>query len=152
MHAKASIHIDAPIEMVDSLAVAADTWPQWVVGMGDPDEIVGDGGAGTRFGFPMEMGGKRFHLTYEVKDYEHKPDGSVHWHAQFTGDSRGWETWDFMPKDGGTEFSSEMEAEPFPGIVSKIFAFLFVERILNRSAHQSLANLKHLVESESTRM
>jgi uncharacterized protein YndB with AHSA1/START domain len=152
MHAKASIHIDAPVEMVDSLMVAAGTWPQWVVGMGDPDKIEGDGGAGTRIEFPMEMGGKRFHLSYEVQEYEHNSDGSVHWHARFDGDSRGWETWDYTPKDGGTEIFSEMEADPFPGVVSKIFAFVFVERLLNRNARQSLENLKRLAETESTRM
>ncbi len=152
MHAKASIHIAAPVETVDSLAIAADTWPRWVVGMGDPDEIVGDGGAGTRVGFPMEMGGKRFHLTYDVKEHEHRPDGSVHWHAECSGDSQGWETWDYLPKDGGTEFSSEMEVAPFPGVVSKIFAFLFVERLLKRSTLQSLENLKRLAESETVRM
>ena len=137
MHAKASIHIDAPVEMVDSLAVAADTWPQWVVGMGDPDRVEGDGGEGTRIGFPMEMGGKRFHLWFRVESTSTTPT------AASTG-TRGFRRLTGLGDVGfraerrrAPDLFQEMEAEPFPGIVSKIFAFLFVERLLNRGAQQT---------------
>jgi hypothetical protein len=98
---------------------------------------------------PMNMGGKRFHMTCEVVECKRDPDGSVHWRGEFSGDSHGWEKWDLMPEDGGTLVAQEMEVSPLQGIFSRLAARLFVERMLTRNDRQSLENLKRLVESES---
>ena len=147
MHAKDSIHINAPVEEVDRLALDPDGWARYFVGMSDPDEIVGDGGAGTKVGFTMRAAGARLHEIVCVMERRYDPDGSVRWRGELSGDSPGWESWDLVPEDGGTSVTEELEVEPAGGVVGKVAARLFVERIVRRNFHQSLENLKRLVES-----
>jgi uncharacterized protein YndB with AHSA1/START domain len=147
MHAKDSIHIDAPVEKVDRLALDPDGWARYFVGMSAPDEIVGDGGAGTRVGYTMRAGGAHWHSVARVVERRRDPDGSLHWRAEILEGTPGWETWDLVPEDGGTSVTEEMKVRPY-GVVGKLGEHIFVERMLRRIVHQSLENLKRLVESD----
>lgn len=147
MHAKTRIHIASPVERVDSIASTPDNWARYVVGMGEPEEILGCGEVGTRARCPMHMAGRAFQLTYQVSEYERGPDGEVHWRAEISGDSRGWETLDLSPEDGGTRAVAEIEVEPLQGLVYRIAARLFAERVMKRNYQQTFENLKHLAES-----
>ena len=150
MHAKDTIRIDAPVDDVDRVALPPDAWSRYFVGMSDPDEVRGDGGPGTIVEFTMSPpGGRPFHATCRVVEYEHQADGSVRWRGEYGGDNGGWETWDLRPVDGGSSVTVEMEVVPGGGPLIRLAADLFVQRPLRRNVHQSLENLKRLVESES---
>ena len=150
MHAKDTIRINAPVDDVDRLALPPDAWSRYFVAMSDPEEIHGDGGPGTIVEFSMSPpGGRPFHATCRVVEWAHRPDGTVRWRGEFSGGNSGWETWDLRPEDGGTLVTEEMEVIPAGGALVRLAANLFVQRPLRRNVHQSLENLKRLVESES---
>ena len=149
MHAKDTIRINAPVDDVDRLALPPDAWSRYFVGMSDPEEITGDGGPGTIVEFSMSPpGGRPFHATCRVVEWDHRPDGTVRWRGEFSGGNSGWETWDLRPEDGGTLVTEEMEVIPAGGALVRLAANLFVQRPLRRNVHQSLENLKRLVESD----
>jgi len=148
MHARDTIHIDAPVGVVDRLALPPEAWSRYFVGMSAPDEVVGDGGPGTTVTFAMSPpGSKPFRATATVAEWEHRGDGSVHWRGEYSGGMGGWETWDLRPEDGGTSVAIEMDAQPAGGALVRAAATLFVQRPLRRNVHQSLWNLKRLAES-----
>jgi hypothetical protein len=149
VHAKDNIRINAPVDDVDRLALPPDAWSRYFVGMSDPEEIKGDGGPGTIVEFSMSPpGGRPFHATCRVVEWVHRPDGTVRWRGEFSGGNSGWETWDLRPEDGGTLVTEEMEVIPAGGALVRLAANLFVQRPLRRNVHQSLENLKRLVESD----
>jgi coenzyme Q-binding protein COQ10 len=149
MHAKASIHVTASAESADRLCADTDRWPEWYVGLGKPEEIVGDGGPGALYRFTLTPpGAKPIHMTSKVKAHELGGDGSIHWFSEYTGDYVGWERWDYVPEDGGAAVTLELESEPAKGALMKIMARLFFQRPFQRNVEQSLVNLKRLIETE----
>jgi hypothetical protein len=150
VHAKESIRIDAPVDDVDRVALPPDAWWKYFVGMSEPEAIRGDGGPGTIVDFSMSPpGGQPFHAACRVAEYDHRADGSVHWRGVYSGGNSGWETWDLRPVDGGALATVEMEVVPAGAVWIRVAANLFVQRPLRRNVHQSLENLKRLVESET---
>jgi uncharacterized protein YndB with AHSA1/START domain len=148
VHARDTIRIEAPVDEVDRLALPPDAWSRYFVGMSEPEGISGDGGPGTTVEFRMSPpGGRPFHATCRVVEWAHLPDGTVRWRGEFSGGNSGWETWDLRPEDGGTLVTEEMEVIPTGGALVRLAANLFVQRPLRRNVHQSLENLKRLVES-----
>ena len=93
-------------------------------------------------------GSRPFKATCRVVEYDHHPEGGVHWRGQYGGDYGGWETWDVVPVDGGSSVTVEMTVLPGGGPPIRLAADLFVQRQLRRNVHQSLENLKRLVESD----
>jgi hypothetical protein len=148
VHAKDTILVHAPVEDVDRLALPPDAWSRYFVGMSEPEKVEGDGGPGTIVDFSMSPpGGRPFHATCHVVEYDHRADGSVHWRGEFSGGNAGWETWDLLPADGGASVTVEMEVVPAGGALVRVAADLFVQRPMRRNVHQSLENLKRLAES-----
>ena len=149
MHAKDTIRINAPVDDVDRFALPPDAWARYFVGMSEPEAIRGDGGPGTIVEFSMSPpGGRPFHAACRVAEWAHPPDGAVRWRGEFSGGTSGWETSDLHPVDGGTLVTEEMEMIPAGGALVRLAADLFVQRPLRRNVHQSLENLKRLVESD----
>lgn len=147
MHARESIYIDAPVDRVDGPALAPDAWWRYFVGMSEPERIDGDGGPGTTVDFTMTPPGARpFRATCRVVEWDHGPDGTVRWRGEFSGGNSGWETWELRPEGGGTFVTGELEVIPAGGPLVRLAADLFVQRPLRRNVHQSLENLKRLVE------
>lgn len=147
MHARDTIHIEAPVATVDALALPPDAWSRYFVGMSAPHEVVGDGGPGTRVRFSMSPpGGRTFNAEAKVVQYEHQADGSVHWRGEFSGGNGGWETFDLVPENGGASVTVEMEVVPAGGALTRAAARLLVQRPLRRNVRRSLDNLKRLVE------
>jgi coenzyme Q-binding protein COQ10 len=147
MHARDTVRSDAPVELVDLTALPPDTWARYFVGMSEPEEITGDGGPGTTVKFTMSPPGSRpFKATCRIVAYDRHPDGLVHWRGEFSGGYTGWEAWGLAPCEGGTMVTDEMEVVPAGGPVVRLAANLFVQRQLRRNHHQSLVNLKQLVE------
>ena len=148
MHAKDTIRVNAPVDEVDRLALPPDAWSRYFVGMGEPEEIKGDGGPGTIVDFSMRPpGGRPFHATCRVVEYDCREDGRVHWRGEYSGGNSGWQTWDLLATDGGTSVTVEMEVVPAGGAFVRMAANLFVQRPLRRNVHQSLENLKRLAET-----
>ncbi len=148
MRAKDTIRINAPVEDVDRLALPPDAWSRYFVGMSAPEKVEGDGGPGTIVEFSMSPPGARpFHATCRVVEWDHRPDGAVHWRGEYSGGNSGWEIWDLSPADGGASATVEMEVIPAGGPLVGLAANLFVQRPLRRNVRQSLENLKRLVET-----
>ncbi len=147
MHARDGIHIDARVDVVDRNALPPAAWSRYFVGVNPPDEVVGDGGPGTTVRFLLTPPGARpVKVVTRVTEYEHRDDGTVHWHGEYSGGMGGWESWDLVPEDGGSFVTVEMEAQPQGGAFTRMAANLFVQRPLRRNVRRSLENLKRLVE------
>jgi coenzyme Q-binding protein COQ10 len=147
MHALATIHMDAPADQVDHIWLDGDRWPEWYVGLGRPEEVVGDGGPGTRYRFTLTpKGSKPLHMASVIREHARGRDGSIHLLSEFTGDYVGWERWDYVPEGGGVSVTVELQSDPASGPFMKTVANLFFQRPFQRNTRQSLLNLKRLVE------
>ena len=112
----------------------------------------GDGGPGTIVDFSMRPpGGRPFHAACTVVAWDHRADGSVHWRGEYSAATPAGRPGDLLPADGGASVTVEMEVVPEGGPVVRMAANLLVQRPLRRNVHQSLENLRRLVESAQTR-
>ena len=100
MHARDTIHIDAPVETVDAVTLPPDAWRRYFVGMSAPHEVVGDGGPGTTVAFSVSPPRPASWRPRVWRAYRDLADGNVHWRGEFAGGNGGWETWDLVPEAG----------------------------------------------------
>jgi uncharacterized protein YndB with AHSA1/START domain len=146
-HLKDTILIDAPVDKVWSFAHDPHHWPRFMVGMSDPDRIAGSGGVGSEVDFTILMAGVHLHETVHSVEDREEPGGGYHWRADITGPSSGWMTWDYVPQAGGTEIDLEWEYSLPGSVLGKIADRLVVEKMQARDMHNSLENLKSVVEA-----
>lgn len=146
-HLQDSIHINAPVEKVDKFTSDPHGWPNFMVGMSEPDKVIGDGGVGTQVEFTLRVAGFPLHETCRVVEDRRDPDGSAHSRIDFEGTSPGWQTWDFKPEDGGTLVTMEMEYTVPGRALGKVVDRLLFEKMQKRDMHHSLENLKLFVEA-----
>ncbi len=145
-HFKDTIHIDAPVAKVDAVVRDPHQWPDFWVGMEDPEKISGDGGPGTSVEYGLVMFGVHVHETGRVIEERHDPDGSTHWRWEFEGGTSGWLACDHTPEDGGTRITSEMDYTLPGSVLGKVADRLLVEKRERRDLHTTMENLKLLVE------
>lgn len=145
-HLLSSIHINAPVEKVWEYARDPQHWSTFMVGMTDPEKIVGDGGVGTEVELSVIVAGVRLHETVRSLERREDPDGSAHWRAAIDGSSSGWMTWDYKPDAGGTLVTEEWEYTVPAGVLGKIADRFIFERMQERDTRASLENLKLLME------
>jgi|BarGraNGADG00312_2_1021985.scaffolds.fasta_scaffold19778_3 coenzyme Q-binding protein COQ10 len=146
-HLQDSIRINAPVEKVDSFTSDPHGWANFMVGMSEPDKIIGDGGVGTQVDFTMRVAGVPLHETLRVVEDRRDPDGGGHSRLDFEGASLGWQTWDAKPEDGGTLVAVEMEYTVRGGVLGKVVDRLLFEKMSKRDMHHSLENLKLFLEA-----
>ncbi|NLV71357.1 MAG: SRPBCC family protein [Actinobacteria bacterium] len=145
-YVKDSIFIQAPPEKVHAFAIDPRNWCRWFVGLAQIESQQGDGSPGTTVSHTYLMAGAHFPLTTRVIEDRAEPDGSFHWKAENEGALAGRLSWDYLPKDDGTQVEIHMEYTipgDFPG---ELASRLFIERNQERAAHLTLQNLKHLIE------
>ena len=141
-----SILIQAPLDKVHGLATDPYQWATWYVGLSEPEEVTGDGGAGTVVKQNFLMAGLKYPVTNTVLEDEAGPEGA-RWKAKIEGPLAGEHTWTYTPEEGGTRVSVDM-AYTVPGAALGKFADrLIVERMQSRSLEQTLDNLKLLCEA-----
>ncbi len=146
-HISEHILINAPIEKVRDLAIDPSKWSIWYSGLGEAEEIEGDGGPGTTVKHSYLMAGVHFPVTTKVTDGHENSDGSYTHRNEFSGPLSGWQTWDYKPKDGGTEVVAEIEYTVPGKALGKLADRLVVERVQQRAAHETMERLKILAES-----
>ena len=140
-----SILIHASVEDVYAVARDPNRWPDWFVGMSEIDKLTGAGGVGTVAEFGYTMAGMRFPVTVEVLEDHIGPDGA-RWKSKIAGPLAGEQTWTYTPKGGDTEVSVDLEYTVPGKALGQIANRLIIERQQNRSADQTIENLKALCE------
>lgn len=149
-HVRKSILIHAPVEKVYGVARDPNRWPVWFVGMGDIDNLTGEGGVGTVVEFSYMMAGMRFPVTVEVLEDHVSPEGA-RWKGKVEGPLAGEQIWTYTPKNGDTEVTVDMEYSVPGKALGKIADRLIIERTQEHSAEQTLENLKLLCETDIPR-
>ena len=141
-----SIHIDAPMDQVWSYAHDFHHWANFMVGMAEPSRISGDGGVGSEVDFTILLAGVRLRETVRSVEDRQDPDGTSHWRATVSGPSSGWMVWDYKAEVGGTQIDVEWEYSVPASVLGKLADRLVVEKMQAREMHNSLENLKLLME------
>jgi uncharacterized membrane protein len=145
-HIKKSILIHAPVEKVYALARDPNRWPTWFVGMGEIEKLTGTGEAGTVAEFSYVMAGMHFPVTTKVLEDHIGPQGA-RWKGTIEGPLAGEQTWTYTPKGGDTEVAVDLEYTVPGKALGKIADRLIIERTQDRSADQTIENLKKLCEA-----
>jgi hypothetical protein len=145
-HLKHTIHINAPVDKVADYTEPPSNWPTFMVGMSEPERIVGDVGPGQQVDFTTTMLGMHLHLSVRTTDDRRDPDGGGFWRGEFTGAQSGWMAMGFKPDSGGTLITQEMEYTTPGGLLGRAADHLIFERMQERDMLHSLENLKLLME------
>ena len=145
-HLKDNIHIDAPVDKVFAYMDDPHNWATFMVGMAEPDKIIGDGKVGTQYEFTVLMAGIHMHLSTRLVEDQRDPNGGAHSRFDISGASSGWQTWDLKPENGGARVAVEMEYTVPGSILGKVADRLVIERMQERDMQHSLENLKLLLE------
>ena len=145
-HIKKSVLIHAPVEKVYALARDPKRWPTWFVGMGEIEKLTGAGEVGTVAEFTYVMAGMHFPVTTKVLEDQLGPQGA-RWKGTIEGPLAGEQTWTYTPKGGDTEVAVDLEYTVPGKALGKIADRLIIERTQDRSADQTIENLKRLCEA-----
>jgi coenzyme Q-binding protein COQ10 len=92
------------------------------------------------------MAGVHFPVTVKVLE-DHIGSEGGRWKGKVEGPLAGEHTWTYTPKNGDTEVTVDMEYTVPGKALGKIADRLVVERTQERSAEQTLQNLKLLCET-----
>ena len=142
-----SILIHAPVDKVYAVARDPNRWPTWFVGMDEIDKLTGSGEVGTIAEFGYAMAGMRFPVTVEVLEDHVGPEGA-RWKGKIGGPLAGEQTWVYTPKGSDTEVTVELEYTVPGKALGQIANRLIIERTQERSADETMENLKALCEAE----
>lgn len=146
-HIKKNISIQAPLEKVYAVARDPNRWSAWFVGMDEVEKLTGGGEPGTVAEFGYTMAGIRFPVSVEVIE-DHIDSEGARWRGKIIGPLAGEQVWTYTPKDRDTQVVMDMEYTVPGKALGKIANRLVIERTQERSAEQTLENLKALCESE----
>ena len=141
-----TIMIHAPIDKVYAVAADPNRWPEWFVGMSNIENLTGTGEVGTVAEFGYTMAGMRFPVTVEVLEAHIGPEGGQ-WRGKIGGPLAGEQSWTYTPKGSDTEVTVDMTYTVPGKALGKIANRLIIERTQERSADETLANLKALCET-----
>ena len=139
-----SVTINAPVAQVQAFMDNPDITPEWYEGMemltpsqGYPTEV------GSTAVIEIKAGGMTMESNLEVTESEpeklrvFKMDGMI----------VGTNTWNIRPDGDVTHIDLTIDYEMKGGGIGKIMDKLFVERINDKNAEASLANLKSRIEA-----
>lgn len=146
-HLKRSVLIHALVEKVYAIARDPRRWPTWFVGMSEIDKLTGEGEVGTVAEFSYALAGMHFPVTVEVTEDHIGPEGA-RWQGKIGGPLSGEQTWIYTPKGDDTEVTVEIEYTVPGKALGKIADRLIIERTQERSADQTMENLKALCEAD----
>ncbi len=144
-HLKKSILIHAPVEQVYALARDPRRWVTFWVGLGEPEELTGQGEVGTVVKHSYLMAGMRFPVTSRVLEDHIGPEGG-RWRGKIEGPLAGEQTWTYTPKDGDTEVTADIKYTVPGSALGRIADRLIIERMQEQVVEQTLGNLRLLCE------
>lgn len=143
-----SIRINKTPKEAYSIARNPASWSTWFNGLSGPDQLKGSGEKGTVGEFTYTLVGFHFPVTVEVTE-DYSGDDGCRWCSDLKGPLAGNQSYDYQPIEGGTELKVEIEYT-IPGkALGKLANRLIIERMQEKSVHQTLENLKMLCESET---
>jgi uncharacterized membrane protein len=149
-HIHDSILINAPVDTVYALARNPRKWSTWWVGLSEPKKVKGDGAPGTEIEHDILMAGLPVHIKSRVLDDRMDADGSAHWKGLIDGKMHGEQRWDYVPDQGGTLVTADIDyslgSNIMNGVVGKVADRFVFEKMEERAIHQTLENLKYMIE------
>ncbi len=143
---KKSIFIAVPVDKFGAYAKNPKDWPQWYVHLSGPDELEGDGGAGTQAEFKYSMLGIHLPVTIKVVECNTSPE-KHYWRGIVEGGIAATQTMTAIAKDGGSEATLEIEYTIPGNILGKIADALILEKIQENATMATLENLKAICEA-----
>jgi coenzyme Q-binding protein COQ10 len=146
-HLKDSIVIAAPVEKVHGFASDIKKWPVWYVGLGEAESVEGNNSPGTVIKQSYTFMGMHIPVTSTVVENSTDADGGRHWKVENEGSLAGWQTWDYLPKEGGTLVEVDMEYAVPGSVLGKVADRVFIEKSQERALRHTLENLKQLTEA-----
>lgn len=144
-HLKQSVFISEPIENIWKYAHNPKRWADWFAHLSGPEELDGTGDVGTVGKFKYSLLGMQFPMTIEVKEIE-KSTNKYYWKCTFDGPLHGSQEYTYIPQNGGTEVTTELEYTVPGSVVGKVADLIVVERMQANSIRHSLENLKVVCE------
>ena len=147
-HIHKSILINAPVEKVYNFARDPRRWNTFFVGLGAPEDIKGNGEAGTTVKQNFTMLGIAFPITTRVVD-EKLVGTKAYWKGAVEGPLTATNDWNYTAKGPDqTEIAVDIDYT-IPGkLLGKITDKLLVEKIQDKAAATTLENFKLLCEAE----
>ena len=141
--------VHAPVEKIYNFARDPQNWNTFFIGLGMPEEIKGNGTAGTVAKFPFTMAGLVFPVTIRVNDEKFVAGGKTYWKAAIEGPLAGNIEWNYVPKGTNeTEITLDINYTVPGKLLGKITDKLLIERMQEKAAATTLENMKLLCEAE----
>jgi coenzyme Q-binding protein COQ10 len=147
-HIHKSILIHAPVEKVYEFARDPKHWNTFYVGLSEPEKIEGKGEKGTVVKQHYLLAGMSFPVTSRVLEDKADPK-EARWKGEIEGPLAGKQEWIYKAKGKDTEVISDVEYTVPGKAVGKIVDRLIIEKMQERSAEQTLENLKLLCEAQA---
>ena len=148
-HLTHELLIRAPVDTVDAIVKDPRRWPEFWVGMSEPERVFGDGSPGTKAEFHQSIMGMHVRMVDRTVDERHHPDGSSDWGWAFEGVTTGTLTCHHAPTAGGTRITTSFDYSVPGRAFGRVADHVFMEKRLRRDFLESLDNLKLLAESET---
>lgn len=143
---KKSIVINRPAEKVYNFATDPAKWHEWYVGITEPEDIQGNGEAGTKMTLKYKILGVDLPVSCEIVENTEKGDCYV-WKGIIKGAINSRQTWTYVPEEENTEVMIDVEYEVPGNVLGKLADVLVVENIQNKAMEETLNNLKTVCES-----
>lgn len=142
--ASASVVIHKPVQEVFEYTASPVNGPAFIPNLNENSNIQPEqAGVGQTFDWRFNMAGVDLRGKAEVTEYEAPHKAKI----VSTGDSSSTWIYSFQEEDGGTKVTLDVEYEIADSAVKKLADKLVVEQLNQRSAEQSLENLKTILES-----
>lgn len=145
-HIEKKILIHAPVEKVYDMARDPNRWNTWWVGLSEPEQINGKGEVGTVVKQNFLLAGIPFPVTSKVTEDKRDPK-EAHWKGNFEGPLEGHQEWDYIARGNDTEVVARIDYTVPGKALGKLADKMIIEKMQERSAEQTLENLKLLVEN-----
>ncbi len=144
-HIHDSIVINAPADVVFALGRDPRSWTSWWVNLPRRPRIKGSGSTGSEVRYDCQLAGLELHLKTKVLADRFEADGAGHWRGTMDGSMHGEQRWDYLPSEEGAVVTADVDYEMDERVL-RAADQLLVERMEEQAIHQSLENLKFVVE------
>lgn len=141
-----SILVQAPLDEVYELARDPRRWNTWWVGLGEPEEVNGNGEAGTIVKHHYTMAGVTFAVTSRVIE-DKRTAKEAHWKGDIEGPLSGTHEWTYKAKGDKTEVDMMIDYTVPGKALGRIADRLLVEKLQEKAIETTLENLRLLCEA-----
>lgn len=139
----ASVVINKPIQEVFDYAASPHNGPAFIPNLNENSNIQPEQpGIGQKFDWRFNMAGVDLRGQAEVTEYNSPHLAKI----VSTGDSNSTWTYSFQEENGGTKVTLDVEYELAESAMQKLANKLVIEQLNQRSAEQSVENLKTILE------